>query len=135
MILMPSRRVFLTSASMIGIGGLVSLSGKAMAFGLDSLTGGGSGEGKVFTKYVAYGTRSLLLSLSEMHLAVENKESADQLIAVANELKSGEMSTDNWTMSTKTIIWGTVIFSISRWADTAITSAVRRLSETIPTGK
>lgn len=103
MVLMPSRRVFLTSASMVGIGGLVSLSGKAMAFGLDSFTGGGSGESEAFIKHVTYGTRSLMLSLSEMHQAVENKESADQLIAAANELKSGEMSEDNWKTSAEAI--------------------------------
>jgi len=44
-----------------------------------------------------------MLSLSEMHLAIENKESADQLIAIANELKSGEMSEDNWKTSAETI--------------------------------
>ena len=105
MVLMPTRRVFLASASIAGLGGMISLSGKAVAFGLDSLIGGdsGSGESETFIKHVTYGTRSLMLSLSEMHLAIEKKEGADQLIAAANELKSGGMSEDNWKMSAEAI--------------------------------
>jgi hypothetical protein len=87
-----------------GIGGL--LGGQGDSGG----EGGGEigGRADIFQKFVAYGTRNLLLALGEVGIAVGRREEAAHYAAVADTFKQGSISEDTFRTAKPMIAESTV---------------------------